>query len=134
MTRLVSLIAAVLVATLIAGSTSSITSVASAAPGAKKCGISGKERTFGPTYVLEVRVTQVTCAAAFKVIRAFHTCRYKNGRKGFCRTLVSGYRCTERRTQQIPTQYDSATTCKKGTQLVYHYYCLLYTSPSPRDS
>ena len=39
-----------------------------------------------------------------------------------CRRRVLGYSCSERRFNEIRTQYDSKVTCRKGSRVVRHSY------------
>jgi hypothetical protein len=92
------------------------------ASAAKTCDISGKERKLGVTYVLKLKVRQVSCAKAQKVVKAFHKCRHAHGKAGKCGHRVLGFKCTEHRFDKISTQYDSNVTCKNGTARVWHTY------------
>ena len=85
---------------------------------AKGCKV-GNDRSYGTTYVLKIGVDGVSCKAGKALIRAYHDCR--PGKKGRC-ARVSGYRCSERRFNAIPTSYDSDVTCTKGSDEVTHRY------------
>ena len=85
---------------------------------AKPCKV-GNDRSYGTTYVLKIGVKGVSCRSGKALIRAFHDCR--PGKKGRC-PRVSGYSCTERRFNAIPTSYDSDVTCTKGSRKVTHVY------------
>lgn len=88
---------------------------------AASCSVSGKERSFGPTYVTKLSVARVSCATGKRVVRAYYKCRVANGGKdGSCRR-VRGYSCTERR-RGIKTQFDATATCKSGSRRVVHTY------------
>ena len=87
------------------------------------CNISGKERSFGPTYVTKLKVAGTSCATGKSVVKAYYTCRKSNGgRAGTCHHKVLGWGCSEHRFNKISTQYDSNVTCKKGTKRVWHTY------------
>ena len=89
---------------------------------AKTCNISGKERTFGTTYVYTLKVRNVSCSTGGKVVRAYHACRKRNGgRRGRCSGVYS-YRCKETRMQAIRTQFDAKVNCVRGSRVVYHAY------------
>jgi len=91
------------------------------AQAAKRCGISGQQRSFGPTYVLSLSARNVSCRRAKRVVRAYHECRFRNGgRRGRCRR-VSGYRCSESR-RGIRSQFDARATCRRGGKSVKHAY------------
>ena len=89
---------------------------------AKTCGISGKERTFGTTYVYTLKVRNVSCSTGGKVVRAYHACRKRNGgKRGRCSGVLR-YRCKETRMQAIKTQFDAKVNCTRGSRVVYHAY------------
>ena len=110
MSRLIGSIAVLAVAT-------ALLALAPAAS-AKSCRV-GDERSYGTTYVLSISVSNTSCRAARKVIRAFHACRH--GKSGRC-TGVLGYRCSESRFNTGRTSYDSRVTCRKGARTVKHTY------------
>jgi hypothetical protein len=85
---------------------------------ARSCKV-GNDRSYGTTYVLKIGVKGVSCRSGKALIRAFHDCR--PGKKGRC-ARVSGFACTERRFNAIPTSYDSDVTCAKGSKQVTHRY------------
>jgi hypothetical protein len=79
----------------------------------------GDERGYGTTYVTYIGVTETSCRAGRKVVRAFHACR--PGKSGRCDS-VKGYSCSEKRFDKIKTQYSSNVTCHKGGKTVKHTY------------
>ncbi len=93
---------------------------ASSAP-ATKCDISKVATSLGPTEVTSLKVTNVTCANAVKVVKAFHACRLEHGASGRCVKLVKGYACGEQRYNAGP-QFTSKTTCRKNGKTVVHNY------------
>jgi hypothetical protein len=92
------------------------------AQAAKGCSIKGQQRSLGVTYVLTLRVRVTKCGDAKRVVRAYHACRHRQGRAGRCTGKVLGYRCSERRLDQSPTQYDARARCTKGGREVFHIY------------
>jgi hypothetical protein len=95
------------------------------AQGAKRCSIGSREsRRLGPTYVLKLSVFSTKCSNGKRLVKAYYRCRKANGgRRGKCRKRVLGYRCSERRFNEIPgTQFDARVTCKKGGRKVKHTY------------
>jgi hypothetical protein len=89
----------------------------------KSCHLSTSEQRNGlgvTTYVLSVSATHIGCGKAKGLVKAFHTCRHKNGKAGRC-PHVKGYSCTESRISS-PTQYDSKAICKKGSKVVRNTY------------
>ena len=90
----------------------------------RACSLSRREQSnLGTTYVYTLRVSGTTCANGKKVVRAYHACRRRNGgRDGRCRSTVFGYRCSERRSNVIRTQYDARAGCKKSGREISHRY------------
>ena len=97
---------------------------AQSAAAAKSCHLSAyQQRHLGTSYVLTLKVKQVGCSKAKKVVKAFHACRHEHGKAGKCSRKVSGgWKCTESRFDKIPTQYDANVTCKKGSARIWHTY------------
>jgi hypothetical protein len=91
---------------------------------AKSCHMSNSDyRHLGASYVLNVKVKQVGCTKAKKVVKAYHACRHKHGAAGKCTKKVSGgWKCSDKRFDKIPTQYDAHMTCKKGTARIFSTY------------
>ena len=87
---------------------------------AAACGISGKERKLGATYVTSLTTRHVSCSKAISFVKAFHKCRRKHGPAGKCSRL-QGYTCTEKR-ESIATQYDSRATCSSGSRNIVQVY------------
>ena len=91
------------------------------ADASRRCGIRGQQRRLGPTYVLSLSARGVGCRRAKEIVRAYHSCRFRNGgRRGRC-PRVSGYRCRESRSG-IPSQFDARATCRRGGKVVSHRY------------
>jgi len=89
---------------------------------AKSCSLSGKTRSLGPTYTTALSVKRVSCSKGESLVRSYYDCRRDNGgKKGRC-SGVSGYSCSERRYDVIPTQFSATATCKKGKKKVVHKY------------
>jgi hypothetical protein len=88
------------------------------ATASKTCRV-GDSRSYGTTYVLSISVSNTSCRAGRKVIRAFHDCR--PGKSGACGS-VKNYSCSEKRFDKIRTQYSSNVTCRKGDKTVKHTY------------
>jgi hypothetical protein len=90
---------------------------------AKSCDIRGKERKLGATYVTSLAAVRVSCPRAERLVKAFHRCRRDaGGVKGRCKRRVSGFRCRERRSSTIRTQYSARVRCKRGKRRVVHRY------------
>ena len=79
-----------------------------------------------PTYTRSLKVSGgASCASAHKFIRSYYRCRVASpspGKKGRCTTKVSGYTCSERRSNVIKTQFDANVTCKKGRARILTKY------------
>jgi hypothetical protein len=89
---------------------------------AKACSLAGKTRSLGPTYTTSLSVRRVSCASGESLVEAYYKCRVRNGgRKGRCGG-VSGYSCSEKRSNVIRTQFDARATCTKGRKKVVHTY------------
>lgn len=75
----------------------------------------------GSGYFTSLSVSKTSCAQGSKVARGHYSCRIKNGKKGKCASLVSGYRCTEKRVA-VSTEFNSRVTCTKGSgRIVFTY-------------
>lgn len=112
-----------LVAALAAAGFSGRTPVADAATTCRYSADYG--RSLGPSYVTSIKTTGAGCSTAKKVVRAFHSCRLRNGGKsGRCpsSTAVRGYRCTENRGKRVQGQFSSKVTCKRGSASVVSTY------------
>jgi hypothetical protein len=97
--------------------------VAAHASAARSCSVAGQERKLGPTYVISLQVTHVSCASGKRLVKSYYRCRVRNGgKRGRCTTRVRGYRCSEQRLHVIETQYDARVTCRKGAARVKHTY------------
>jgi hypothetical protein len=87
------------------------------------CDVRKDGRKLGTTYVTSLKVSHLSCASAKRLVKAFHACRRANGGvKGHCEKRVSGYRCTERRGDTIPTQYSAKVTCTRSPRSVRFTY------------
>ncbi|MEJ7893627.1 MAG: hypothetical protein WKF94_13420 [Solirubrobacteraceae bacterium] len=91
------------------------------AQAAKSCGISGKERSFGATYVTTLSTRNTSCRNGEGVVRGFHRCRRELG-GDTCSRKVDGYRCTQTKLATSPLQYDARVTCTRGGKRVKHTY------------
>ena len=89
---------------------------------AKSCSLAGKQRSLGATYVTQLSVTGTSCASAERVVKAYHACRFRRGRAGTCGSTVRTFRCRERRSNVISTQFDAKVTCQKTGARILHSY------------
>jgi hypothetical protein len=113
--RLTTALALLVTVTALASNASAAAPVATAS---KTCGV-GDERSYGTTYVTVLKVSNTSCRAGKRLVRAFHACR--PGASGKCGS-VKGYSCTEHRYNKSRTSYDSDVTCRKGGKTVKHTY------------
>ncbi len=103
----------------------------SVAASTKTCKLSvPASEKLGPSYVTYspgkagFRVRGTTCAKGKKLIKAFHSCRYKKGKSGKCTSKVKGYKCTEKRPASLkgPFSFEGDVTCKAGSKKITHHY------------
>jgi hypothetical protein len=96
---------------------------AGAATAASTCKLTKDEQyhragKYLPTYTRSLKVSGgVSCGTGHKFIKAYYKCRItapSSGKKGRCTKAVMGFKCTERRFDQIKTQFDATATCRKG--------------------
>ena len=76
----------------------------------------------GSGYFTSLKASGVSCKKARKVALAHYECRTENGRKGRCSRRVLRFRCSEDRFAQIPTEFNSRVTCKRGGKRVKFTY------------
>ena len=98
------------------------------AASSKFCKLSTHEqRSMGPSYVATpIRVTHMSCASGKAVVRAFHRCRREHGVLGRCSRRVRGFRCTEKRGTQIPTESSgNKVTCRRDRAVVESFWTQL---------
>jgi hypothetical protein len=111
--------AAVAVATL----STSAQGHAAQAVAAAACKTPADGHGWGPTYVTSMSTKGSTCAQGTALVKAYYACRIAHGGKtGKCPSNVLGYRCTEKRGDAIPTQFDAKVTCTKGSARIAHTY------------
>jgi hypothetical protein len=123
----VSVAARVIALTLVAAGAVLVPSAASGdgsdALSAAACKVPGGGRGLGPTYVTSLRVSGTSCSSGVRLVKAYYRCRSRDGgRRGTCKGKVNGYRCSERRSNVIRTQFDARVSCRKGSARVNHAY------------
>lgn len=82
----------------------------------------------GPTYLKRLRVKGgPTCSGAKTLVRDYYKCRTEGsqGPKDHCHHKVSGYSCSEVRSNKISTAFDANVTCSKRSRHVKHKYTQL---------
>jgi opacity protein-like surface antigen len=120
--RNLSLIVALALLALAAASTASAAD-GPTAQASKHCS-TGSGRGLGPTYAFKLSVSRTSCRNGRKLIRAYNSCRHKNGgARGHCGGVL-GYRCSERRFNQLPRiSFDANVKCSKsGGRRINHTY------------
>lgn len=76
-----------------------------------KCDTKKDGGKLGATFVTGLTATNISCAKAKQLTKAFNNCRHAHGgKKGKC-TSFSGYRCTETR-KAIPVELSARASCK----------------------
>ena len=102
-----------------------------ASASAASCGLTADEKYHRsgktlPTYTRSLKVGGgAKCATGHKLIKAYYKCRVAKpspGKKGRCTTKVLGFRCSERRSNVIKTQFDASVTCRKGRARILTQY------------
>jgi hypothetical protein len=100
--------------------------VAAESPGAhaaKGCSVDQSPRAYGPTYTTGLRVSGVSCKDGKGLIGKWDDCRRDNGgADGRCRRPGHRFKCSERRSNVIRTQYDGRVSCKRGDDRVIFRY------------
>ena len=87
---------------------------------ARNCSVKNLWRKLGPTYVLKLGVTRVSCADAKSFSKIYHRCRHRNGGyDGKC-PRTHGFRCSEQRYNKNPVikSFDSHAVCRRGGQKI----------------
>ena len=78
---------------------------------------------YGPTYTTGLRVGGRELRRREGPDRKWDDCRRENGgRDGRCRRPGYGFRCSERRSNVISTQYDGRVKCTRGGDVVKFRY------------
>lgn len=113
-------LATALLALTIAGPAAAATPIASAA---KTCPLTLKQqRNAGATYLVQLKVSGVSCATGLKVEKAWQSCRRSTAGRTTCKRRVLGYACRQTILSKSKTQYDAKVTCKNGSRAVTFIY------------
>lgn len=76
-------------------------------------------------YFLRLEVTKISCPTGKSLMLSHYRCRAKKGIRGRC-DRVRGYRCTEKRKEEIQTEFNSKVTCTNaGKRFAYNYQQIL---------
>ncbi|HEX2084773.1 MAG TPA: hypothetical protein VHF89_03750 [Solirubrobacteraceae bacterium] len=77
----------------------------------------------GDGYFTSLSVRGTSCSAGRTVQRNHYRCRVRNGGKdGRCNRRVDGYRCSERRGESTPAEYNARVSCRKGSRRISFTY------------
>jgi len=83
-----------------------------------ECALSQSESNggLGASYVYSLKVRNLDCGKAKKLVAKFHECRHENGgRNGHC-SGFKGYSCTEKKLDSSPTLLQAKAKCTKGSK------------------
>jgi hypothetical protein len=93
------------------------------AEAAKTCSLSlNQQRHSGATYLVQLKVSGVSCSTGLKVEKAWQSCRRATAGKTVCRKRVLGYRSAQKVLDSSKTQYDAKVTAKRGSKVVTFIY------------
>jgi hypothetical protein len=96
---------------------------APAASAAKTCHLTlNQQRHSGSTYLIQLRVKNVSCKTGLKIEKAWQSCRRATPGHRTCRRRVDRYSCKQKVLDSSPTQYDARVTCTRGARVVVFTY------------
>src|SRR5215217_954952 len=105
----------------------SVTAIAALPAGAEEaqggaaksaCALSQAEQngSLGADYVYSLKVRNLDCGKAKKLVKKFHECRHANGgANGHC-SGVKGYSCKEKKLDSSPQLLQAKAKCEKGSK------------------
>jgi len=97
--------------------------LAAPASAAKTCSLTlNQQRHSGATYLVQLKVSGVSCATGLKVEKAWQSCRRATAGHTTCRKRVLGYSSKQTILDSSKTQYDAKVTCKHGARVVSFIY------------
>ncbi len=81
------------------------------------CSLSSSEqRNLGASYVYTLKVRNLSCDKAKRLVKKFHKCRHNNGGADGSCNGVAGYSCKTKILDEAPTQFSAKATCRKGSK------------------
>jgi hypothetical protein len=93
------------------------------AQAAKTCSLSlSQQRHSGATYLVQLKVSGVSCSTGLKVEKAWQSCRKATAGHTTCRKSVLGYKSSQKVLDSSKTQYDAKVTAKRGSRVVTFIY------------
>jgi hypothetical protein len=117
-TKLVAALACALAMTAMAALPAGASSARGATAKSASCALSDSEAngSLGADYVYSLKVKNLDCGKAKKLVKKFHKCRHANGgANGHC-SGVKGYSCNEKKLDSSPQLLQAKATCKKGSK------------------
>ena len=94
-----------------------------AASAAKTCRLTlNQQRHSGSTYLVQLKVSRVSCSSGLKVEKDWQSCRRSTPGHTTCKHHVDGYRCAQKVLDSSKTQYDARVTCTAGSRAVVFVY------------
>lgn len=81
-----------------------------------------QQRNSGATYLVQLKVSGVTCSTGLKVEKAWQACRRSTGGHATCRKRVLGYSSKQTILDSSKTQYDARVVAKNGSRTVTFVY------------
>ena len=82
------------------------------------CALSSTEQngSLGADYVYSLKVRNLDCTKAKRLVKKFHECRHDNGgANGHC-SSVKGYSCSEKKLDSSPQLLQAKAKCEKGSK------------------
>jgi hypothetical protein len=93
------------------------------ASAAKTCSLSlSQQRHAGATYLVQLKVSGVSCSSGLRVEKAWQSCRRSTAGHTTCKKKVLGYRSSQKVLDSSKTQYDAKVTAKRGSRVVTFIY------------
>ena len=93
------------------------------ATAAKTCSLTlNQQRHSGSTYLVQLKVSKVSCSTGLSVEKAWQSCRKSTAGHRTCKRRVSGYKCSQKVLDSSKTQYDARVTCTNGSRSVVFTY------------
>ena len=103
--------------------TASASAAGPTASAAKTCHLSlSQQRNSGATYLVQLKVSGVTCSTGLKVEKDWQSCRRSTSGKTTCKRRVDSYKCSQKVLDSSKTQYDASVKCTRGSRVVSFIY------------
>ena len=94
-----------------------------AASAAKTCSLTlNQQRHSGSTYLVQLKVSGVSCSTGLKVEKDWQSCRRSTAGHTTCKRHVDGYKCAQTVLDHSKTQYDAKVSCTRGSKAVTFIY------------